>query len=134
MTQEPTKGLSPSEWKVIHIVWELKSCAARDVYNITRDKYGWMPATTKTFLRRLVEKGHLTTTQVGNCYVYQPAESVVDTLFHSAGNLMENTFEGTAVPLLYHMVKKGKLTLDDVEELQSLLDEYKKSEGEGKGR
>jgi len=134
VTQESIKGLSPSEWKVIHIVRELESCAARDVYKITEEKYGWAPATTKTFLRRLVEKGHLTTTQVGNCYVYRLSESVVDALYGTAETLMENAFDEVTVPLLYHMVKKGKLTVQDVEELQSLLDEYKKSEAEENGR
>ena len=132
MERKSTKGLSASEWKVIHIVRELGPCAARDVYNITTEKYGWTPVTTKTFLRRLVEKGHLTTTQVGNCYVYRLSDSVLDALYETADTLMENAFEGTAVPLLYRMVKKGKLTPDDARELQSLLDEYRKTEGREK--
>ena len=55
------------------IVWRLKSCAARDVYEEAGQAFGWAPSTTKTLLRRLVDKGHLTATAVGTSYLYRPA-------------------------------------------------------------
>ena len=124
MSQREPESLSASEWKVMKIVWELESCAARDVYEITQEQYGWTPGTTKTFLRRLVEKGHLTTTQIGNSYLYKPASSALKSLIGAADTLMGNTLEGTAAPLVFHMVKKGKLSPEDVQELRSMLDSY----------
>ena len=127
MSKTEPESLSASEWKVMKVVWDLKSCAARDVYQITQEKYGWAPGTTKTFLRRLVEKGHLKTTQIGNSYLYKPTSSALQSLKSAADNLLENALEGTTAPLLFHMVKEGKLSAKDVEELRSMLDSYKPS-------
>jgi len=128
VVQEPLRGLSPSEWKIVHIMKDLKSCAARDVYTITAEKYGWSVAVTKTYLSRMVNKGHLTYTQIGNCYVYRLSESVMKSLFDEGESLMEKVLDDARIPLLYHMVKKGKLTESDLKELQNLLEEYRKSE------
>jgi predicted transcriptional regulator len=114
----------------MRIVWELKSCAARDVYQLTKEKYGWVPGTTKTFLRRLVEKGYLKTNQVGNCYVYEPVTSPLKSLYRAADVLMENALEGTAAPLVFRMVKQGNLSDSDIEELRSMLDRYEGNKGE----
>ncbi|MBN2327617.1 MAG: BlaI/MecI/CopY family transcriptional regulator [Candidatus Omnitrophica bacterium] len=91
-TKEPN-DISASEWKVMRVVWELQSCAARDVYQITQEKYGWVPATTKTFLRRLVNKGHLRTKQIGNCYVYEPVGTALESLCKAVDAIMENSLE-----------------------------------------
>ena len=132
MSKREPEAMSASEWKVMRIVWELKSCAARDVYRITQEEYGWSPGTTKTFLRRLVDKGHLSTRQVGNCYIYEPVSSALKSLQKAADALMENTLEGTAAPLVFSMVKKGNLSADDIQELRSLLDQYEQTESERK--
>jgi len=34
------------------IIWELKACAARDVYQEAGGKHGWVPSTVETMLRR----------------------------------------------------------------------------------
>ena len=87
--------LTPAEWKVMRIVWQLKGCSARDVYQEAGRSLGWAPTTAKTVLRRLVEKGALTTMQVGNSYFYRPAGSAVGSLLAAADNLLENMLEGT---------------------------------------
>src|ERR1700712_4196809 len=73
MPREAPETLTVAEWKVMKIVWRLKSCAARDVYEEVGRVHGWAPTTTKTVLRRLVDKGHLTATPVGTSHLYPPA-------------------------------------------------------------
>ncbi len=128
MKKKKPISLSPSEWKVMRVVWKLKTCAARDVYSVTTKKYGWTPATAKTILRRLVEKGHLSTQQIGNCYVYQPTASILDPLYKAADNLLENAIDGTIAPVMFHMIKKGKMSGEDIHELRALLDEFEKNQ------
>ena len=40
MTGKPAQ-LTDAEWKVMRIVWQLKTCAARDVYELAGERYGW---------------------------------------------------------------------------------------------
>ena len=114
--------LTPAEWKVMRIVWQLKGCSARDVYQEAGRSLGWAPTTAKTVLRRLVEKGALTTMQVGNSYFYRPAGSAVGSLLAAADNLLENMLEGTTGLVLSHMVEKSTLSQEEMAKLRALLD------------
>ena len=114
--------LTPAEWKVMRIVWKLKGCSARDVYQEAGRSLGWAPTTAKSVLRRLVEKGALTTMQVGNSYFYRPAGSAVSSLLAAADTLMENMLEGTTGLVLSHMVEKSTLSEEEMAKLRALLD------------
>ncbi len=127
-TPEP---LTNSEWKVMKIVWERNSCAARDVYQRAGKEHGWAPTTVKTMLRRLVEKGYLTTTRVGNSFLYRPARPALKALIGAADALLENALEGTVGPLLAYMVKRSNLSAEELAELRDLLDQADADE-EGK--
>ena len=122
MTGKTPDPLTPAEWKVMKIVWEKKSCAARDVYPVAGTAHGWAPTTTKTILRNLVAKGHVKTTRVGNSFLYRPARPALKSLFRAADTLLDNALEGTVAPLLVYMVKKGDLSAEDLAQLRSLLD------------
>ncbi len=126
MSKKELASLSPLEWKIMRIVCDLKSCAARDVYNITQEKYDMHPGTTRTLLRRLTEKGHLKTKQIGNCFVYEPQVSLIDSVMNEAEILFDHALGGNAGPLVLHMVKQGKLTEKDLNELRSLITDSKK--------
>jgi BlaI family transcriptional regulator, penicillinase repressor len=123
MSRELPEPLTAAEWKVMKIVWRLKSCSARDVYEEAGEAHGWAPTTTKTLLRRLVEKGHLTATPVGTSYLYRPARPAWTALAGAADTLLDNTIDGMGGKLLAYMVKKSRLTPDDLSRLRQLLDE-----------
>jgi len=131
MTPAERKDLSKAEWKVMRIVWELQKAMAREVYTIAGERHSWTPATVKTILRRLVDKGYLSTTQVGNGFVYRPAHSPLTTLRTAADSLLTNAVDGTTGPLLAHMVEQTLLGPDDLDALQKLIDAKKRSLDKG---
>ena len=105
------------------IVWQLKTGAARDIYELAGREYGWAASTVKTHLRRLVEKGFLNYSQVGNSFLYRPARPALKSLFGAADVLLANALDGTVGPLLAYMVKRGKLSSDEIKQLRTLLEE-----------
>jgi predicted transcriptional regulator len=105
------------------LVWQREACAARDVYEIAGREQGWAPSTVKTLLRRLVEKGYVATTQVGNSFLYRPIRPPLKSLLGAADDLLRNALSGTVGPLLAYMVKKSKLSAQELAELRALLDE-----------
>ncbi len=123
MSREAPEPLTVAEWKVMKIVWRRKSCAARDVYEEAAGSQGWAPSTTKTLLRRLVDKGHLTATAVGSSFLYRPARPAWQSLAGAADTLLDNTLEGMDGKLLAYMVRKSRLTPDDMAQLRALLDQ-----------
>jgi predicted transcriptional regulator len=127
MGSEERKDLSKAEWKVMKIVWELRKAMAREIYSIAGQEHSWTPATVKTLLNRLVEKGYVTTTRVGNGFVYRPAGDALSTLQSAADALLTNAVEGVTGPLLAHMVERTSLSVEDLDALQKLIEAKKKS-------
>jgi predicted transcriptional regulator len=127
------KNLSQAEWKVMKIVWDLQKGMAREVYTVAGELYGWAPATVKTLLKRLVDKKYLTTTEVGNGFVYRPAQSAIAILRNAADTLLERATCSTTGPLLAHMVESSPLEEKDLDALQKLIEEKKKSLGRRSG-
>lgn len=118
-------GLTPAEWKVMKVVWRNRyhGCAARDVYTETAKTEGWAPTTTKSILRRLVDKGHLTARPVGNSHLYEPAGSALKSLLAAADSLLANMLEGTTGLVITHMLEKIRLTDDELARLRQLIDD-----------
>lgn len=134
MPRESSESLTAAEWKVMKIVWRLKSCAARDVYEEAGRAHGWAPSTTKTLLRRLVDKGHLTATAVGTSYLYRPARPAWSSLAGAADTLLDRTLEGMGGKLLAYMVQRSRLSPDDLARLRALLDQQTaEAAGPGEG-
>jgi predicted transcriptional regulator len=127
------KDLSAAEWKVMKIVWDLQKGMAREIYTVAGEEHGWAPPTVKTLLKRLVGKGYLHTTEVGNGFVYRPAQSALAILRHAADTLLERATRTATGPLLAHMVESCPLGEDDLDALQELIEEKKKSRARRSG-
>lgn len=123
MAEGASEPLTAAEWKVMRVVWRHNGCAARDVYEEAGRVHGWAPTTAKSVLRRLVDKGYLTTTRVGNSFFYRPARSAVKSLYDAADGLLANALEGTSGSLISYLVKRSKLSAEELERLRALLDE-----------
>ena len=119
---EERKHLSPAEWQVMRIVWELGEGAARDIYTVACKRHNWAVDTVKTMLRRLAEKGILRTRQVGNCFLYTPAISAVKMLRQAADDLLANAVSDAVGPLVMHIVRSSRLSEDDMRELRTILE------------
>ncbi len=129
MTEKLRKDLSVAEWKVMRIAWELQKAMAREIYTVAGERHGWTPGTVKTLLRRLTDKGYLQTTKVGNGFVYRPVDTAISTLRVAADALLGNAVQGTPGPLLAHMVETTSLSVEDLDRLQKLIDQKRKSSG-----
>ncbi len=127
MNEKPelqVKELSPHEWKVMKIVWEMGEGAARDISHIATSKFGMTHATVKVFLHRLIGKGFLFARTVGNSYLYQPTISMEDALREAADNILEETSEKAAETVMLHLVQNSRLTQEGYQRLRSLLDQH----------
>jgi len=114
--------LTPAEWKVMTIAWRLEEFAARDICQEARDEHGMSVSTVKTHLRRLTDKGYLSTKRVGNSFLYRAATRRLRTLKTAADGLLEKMVEGTTAPLLAYMLEKSRISKSELDELRALLE------------
>lgn len=120
-----------AEWKILKVVFERGSCGAREVVEDAERQHGWSPSTVKTLLRRLVDKGHLRTRRVGSSFLYRPSRSVHRALRESADQLLDQAVDGAMGPLLQYLVRKSRLSADELDELRALI-ETRRAEEEGR--
>lgn len=116
---EPTDA----EWRILRIVIDRGSVATRDVVDEAASRFDWSTSTIKTLLRRLVAKGHLKTKAVGNTFVYRASASGKRSLRRAADALLERAADGTVAPLIAYMVRRSRLSADELAELRALLDD-----------
>lgn len=123
-------SLTPAEWKVMKVVWKFRGqgCAARDVYTQTAETEGWAPTTTKSVLRRLVDKGIIKARPVGTSHLYEPAGTAVNSLLNAADTLLDNILEGTTGLVVTHILENCKLTDDELAKLQKLIEQRTQAE------
>jgi predicted transcriptional regulator len=117
-------SLPAAERKIMMIVWRRGSCTARDVYEEAGKEYGWAMSTSKTLLRRLMEKGYIKATRVGSSFLYEPARPALESLLSAADDLLAHTLDGMAGALLVHLVKQSSLSQKDIKALRSLLKQH----------
>lgn len=103
----PVPRLSESEWAVMKPFWEQGPMAARDLYAALAEGHGWAYKTVKTMLARLVKKGALTYTQVGNSYLYEAAYSREAITAAAAGSFVERVFDGALTPFMAYFAEKA---------------------------
>ncbi|MBK8974889.1 MAG: BlaI/MecI/CopY family transcriptional regulator [Planctomycetes bacterium] len=132
MSPEANDRPTAAEWKVLKIVYELGSCAAREVIERAQASGGWSASTVKTLLRRLVDKGHLRARRIGTSFLYRPSRPIHTELRSSADALLARATEGAIGPLLQYLVQRSRLSDEELDQLQESIDRQRQ-EGRGDG-
>ncbi len=125
----PPRSLSDSEWEVMKVLWEHGPLAARDVYARLAEAQPWAQGTVKTLLRRMVQKGWLAYTRVGNSFLYRSAVPRRKGLRSAIRQFSERVLDGALSPFVAYYAEEKRLTPADVAELEKLLKRHKKGKG-----
>ena len=104
------------------IIWPRQRATVRDVYNALRERRTIAYTTVQTMMNILEETGHLTKEQGERAQVYVPAHPQQAVVRSMVREFIDRVFEGSARPLLVHLVKETGLTDRERRALQKLLD------------
>ena len=63
-------AISNAEWEIMRVVWTKEETTSSEILDILEDKTDWTASTVKTLLKRLVDKGYLSTQKVGKSFRY----------------------------------------------------------------
>jgi predicted transcriptional regulator len=112
-------------------VWALGGAVtARAVREALATDTAWAYTTVKTMLDRLVEKGALAVSAEGPASLYRPKLSRTRAVSAAVAELVRRAFDGAPAPLAHHLIRRGRLSRRDREELRRLLDEAPDDEAE----
>ena len=102
-------------------LWQLASASVRELQEALPTNRRPAYTTVQTMVYRLEEKGALRRVKkIGNAHIFEPVITRQGTHRRLVEELLE-LFGGSAQPLMAHLVESGKLTLEDVRELEATL-------------
>lgn len=126
MKNEERLEITDSEWEVMRVVWTRKKATSKEIISILQEKKDWKPATTKTFIGRLVKKGALETETVGNKFIYTAAiseEASLKSLKEGLFNHICNTAVGKTIA---DLIEEAILSHSDIAMIEEVLKAKKK--------
>lgn len=135
--REQNVKLTKFELEVMTALWELGPASVREVQEKLPEKKRPAYTTVQTIVYRLEEKGAVRRVKkIGNALIFEAAVTR-NSAHRRLINELLDLFGGSAQPLMAHLVETGKLSLEDVRELESDLlkqqDEQRKGDaGSGK--
>src|SRR4051794_30037519 len=119
-------ALARSELEVAQVVWRLGTARVRDVVDALPSDRKLDFWTVQTYLRRLKAKGYLRTQRQGRADVYSPAVRPGRVVRDAVKDFVDRVFGGDALPLMQHLIDDRGLSDEQIEQLQSKLDDLKK--------
>jgi predicted transcriptional regulator len=119
-----TPTLTSGELEIMKIVWERPSVTVRDVYEALAesrpDARKAAYTTVMTMMKILEQKKYLKKTQADRAYVYRAAQPRKTVIGAMVRDFVDRVFNGSAEPLLVHLVEEHDLTPEDLAEIAEL--------------
>ena len=119
-----TPKVFESEYRFCLILWEHEPVKSSELVALCREQLGWKPTTTYTVIKRLSERGVL---KNENTVVYSLV-SKDEVQAAEIDEMVEKTFEGSLPAFIAAFTKHRKITDEEIDAVQAMIDRYRKGE------
>jgi predicted transcriptional regulator len=114
--------LTAQELEIMKIFWPLGRATVRDVYETLRERRTIAYTTVQTMMNILEGKGYLRKEPGEKAQIYVPARQQQLVVRSMVREFVDRVFDGSARPLLVHLLKEKGLSERERRALQKLLD------------
>jgi len=118
-----SRTLTEQELEIMKVVWELQTATVRDVYEALLRRRKIAYTTVMTMMNILEEKGYLKKRAEDKAHVYRPAQAKAKVIRAMVQEFVERVFNGSAEPLLVHLVKDRHLSPEELEKIARAIKE-----------
>ncbi len=116
-----TPTLTEQELEIMKVIWDRGDSTVRDVYEALLEHRRIAYTTVMTMMNILEQKGHLKRTQAERAYLYKPSKPRQQVIGAMVREFVDRVFNGSAEPLLLHLVEDEKLSERDLEEIRRMI-------------
>ena len=102
------------------IVWQREQVTVRDVYEALLEQRKVAYTTVMTMMKILEQKGHLKKSQDERAFQYRPARPKRQVIRDMVQEFLNRVFNGSAEPLLVHLVEEHDLSAEELDEIAKL--------------
>jgi predicted transcriptional regulator len=120
-----SRTLTEQELEIMKVVWGLERATVRDVYEVLRARRKIAYTTVMTMMNILEAKKHLRKQAQDRAYVYRATRPRSEVIKAMVREFVERVFDGSAEPLLVHLVKDRRLSKKDLEKIARTIWEAK---------
>ena len=113
-----------SEYRFCLILWEHEPVKSSELVRLCKEQLGWKPTTTYTVIKRLSERGVLKNENTIVSSIVSKDEAQASEM----NEMLEKTFEGSLPAFIAAFTKHRKLSPDEIDEVQSMIDRYRKGD------
>ncbi len=117
-----SETLTTQELEIMKVIWPLGQATVREVYDALRARRPLAYTTVQTMMNILETKGHLKKEPGDKAQTYTPVRPQQLVVRSMVREFVNRVFDGSARPLLVHLLKEKGLTERERKELQRLLD------------
>src|SRR5919112_82363 len=114
--------LTGQELEIMKVIWPLGRATVRQVYDTLRQRRTIAYTTVQTMMNVLETKGHLNKAPGEKAQVYAPVRPQQLVVRSMVREFVDRVFDGSARPLLVHLLKEKGLTERERKEIQRLID------------
>ena len=119
-----TPKVFESEYRFCLILWEHEPIKSSELVNLCKEQLGWKPTTTYTVIKRLSERGVLKNENT----IVSSLVSKDEVQASEINEMVEKTFEGSLPAFVAAFTKHQKLSEADIDELQQMIDKFRRGE------
>ncbi|MGH9631469.1 MAG: BlaI/MecI/CopY family transcriptional regulator [Bryobacteraceae bacterium] len=121
MSSSNPDRLTEQELEIMKIVWQREEATVRDVYEELLARRRVAYTTVMTMMKILEQKKFLEKRQEDRAYVYRSTRPKKQIIGGMVRDFVNRVFNGSAEPLLMHLVEEQQLSERDLKEIARLL-------------
>ena len=122
--------ISDSEWTILEISWEESPKTITELTAMLKERTGWSKHTIIALLKRMQEKGSVRYVQEGRTKQFFPQIAKEDAELEKSQTFVKKFFDGSASMLISTMLKQGKISEKEIDEICELLHLERKDDGD----
>jgi predicted transcriptional regulator len=109
--------------EIMKLVWQRGAATVRDVYEVLLERRKIAYTTVMTMMKILETKGYLKKRRRDRAFLYRPALPKNQIIRGMIREFVDRVFNGSAGPLLVHLVKTRHLREKDLQKIVRLVEE-----------
>lgn len=117
--------VTESEYRFLLILWEHEPIKSTELVRLCQVNLGWKETTTYTVIKRLTGRGAVKNEKT----IVSSLVSKDQVQAAELNDLVEKTFEGSLPAFVAAFTKHQKLSTEEIDALQAMIDRYRKGVG-----
>lgn len=105
------------------LVWQRESATVRDIYEALLERRKVAYTTVLTVMKIMEGKGYLKRSRRDRAFVYRPARPKDQVIRGMIREFVNRVFDGSAQPLLVHLVKTRCIGEKELREIRRMIEE-----------